>query len=458
MNNRLALSLFLAASMALGCARADDGAADHSGIAPDGVGASGHPDSGQPDASPAPTAMMYCQGYAAALCAKEAQCDPTGLRVFYGDEAACARSTAEACLVVSVSPDVAWTAEARATCGAELAATTCDDYLTDRGPAACTAPPGLRKPGDYCRYNGQCDDGRCLAPTDSPCGRCVASTPGKPAGSACASSRECDVELVCLAKQCAPASAEGGACANDLDCQGYLVCIAQVCRKSLDAGQPCTRHGECGIWGSCGTAKVCIADTVVGPGQRCGKRPDGSYDICGQGATCDTDKELCVAAASEGSACTGNDECPVSTLCLQQVCRAVEPAMCPVDGGALAAQTPPAGSYQGQTDKHRPVSFVVEATGELRDFQMQVLLTYGQTGCLVTISQAGSAVVVGPRALVPVSGPYVGAQVLALEFTGATASGRLGSVSGGLLSCGDSLTLGTTTTLGGPWTLTATLR
>src|SRR4051812_14656474 len=105
MNKRLALSLALSLLTALGCASP----ADDSGVAPNSVGPGG-----QGGAGAAPTPMVHCRRYAAALCAKEAQCDPTGLRVFYGDEAACARSTTDACLVVSAAPDVAWTAEAHA--------------------------------------------------------------------------------------------------------------------------------------------------------------------------------------------------------------------------------------------------------------------------------------------------------------------------------------------------------
>lgn len=397
-----------------------------------------------------------CRAWGTAYCAKIRECDPYSLEVEFKDEVGCVEELVASCASVSGAPDVRWKGDARRRCAGAVTSSSCEQYWLGYQPPECNPLPGDRPGASLCTFSAQCKSSNCVGSPDSICGLCLDKPRGKDAGAACALSSECDGALVCRAGRCADMGGEGETCTSDVHCRGFLVCANGRCARPLREGEPCVRDEACGESAACNRVSVCQKDRVVGPGEPCGRAPDGGFVACRGGSSCNEQTRVCQVEPKIGEPCReGGIACQGLARCIAGKCADPEPAGCPADGGGVVSMGPQSGVWRGQTQERRLVTFVV-AGPEVAALEMQIGLSLGGLGCLVTLTQVGSAPILAGRAAVPVSGPIVGRLTLSIEFpSSSTATGRMGSVRGGFLTCGGSLVLGTESTLGGPWTVTA---
>jgi hypothetical protein len=288
-------------------------------------------------------------------------CDPTGLKLVYGDVATCKAAAAQTCTAPAI-PDTSGITDPAA-CLAAIKA-SCDSYFEtlSHPPAACRPQPGTLS-GAGCGYDSQCVAGDLcdLSMASNPAPMCMKGncTPAVTGTTMCTAVTDCDSVkggLQCVATasgmpltsdampicQAPTYGKSGDPClaGTNLQCQVAFYCGPNnTCVPKLIAMQPCNvGDGSCDdrIQLSCalppgGAATACIAPTVVPMGAQCGA---GTTNICYGNLYCDTTTtpSTCKGRVGQGDGCvtTVANECDPGLVCsaMTSTCEPPPPPAC----------------------------------------------------------------------------------------------------------------------------------
>lgn len=273
------------------------------------------------------TSDKACDDYAAAQCAKLAQCEINGVQTRYGDNATCLARQKLTCTNGLAAPGTGNTPTTVEACVAALSpdaavAYNCADYINSNPPVACQAHQGSEANGQACVFSAQCQSAFCAIPKGSNCGQCAAAPK---AGDSCATTTNCGYNLVCSSATQACMNWGG---ANDSCDKGASTCgYGFACALAANA-----TTGTCQSWAKlgagCGTKLdppvlcdnseglacvkgVCVVASLVAPGQSCGNLSatlaDAGYAECSGASTCNIpDASLmgsCAGPAQDNQSC-----------------------------------------------------------------------------------------------------------------------------------------------------------
>lgn len=268
-----------------------------------------------------------CPSYAAAYCARLAQCLKPNRDYVYGDDARCRESLTAYCLFELHAPGSGDTPAILAECRDDFASIRCDDWVVGLFPKACD-PPGARPNGAPCGLRAQCASYHCLKKPDADCGVCA---PPPPAGASCADGH-CARGLVCSASRiCRTPGGLASPCARDDECVLGLGCMAGRCAKPAAMGAPCTPYGaidpDCdhraGAY-CAGDPLRCVAFSEGKEGEPCVDRSECA------GSFCDVRTRRCASLVSIGAACDAGQPgtCLYPGVCVDGACAAPDLTKC----------------------------------------------------------------------------------------------------------------------------------
>jgi hypothetical protein len=289
-----------------------------------------------------------CTDLTTAVCAELQQCAPPLLAGAYGDSATCISRTSIACENGLALKNTSDTADEAEKCSKAYASLSCNDFLDNNPPAACThTTPGKIADGSACGTAGQCVSGVCQINGQTGCGTCIEPVA---AMQPCKETSDCQSGLLCAlssqtAAVCIAPVASGATCSNTapiIPCQSGLLCNMGKCQAPLPANAACTPaaplcDAQNGFWCTpVGTR--CVPILYAAMGQPCGyDKTTGDLTACSGSGFCgnvsmSTGLGTCTAPAADGAACdTAN-----GPLCLP-------PAFCDitsgVDGGTAGTCT-----------------------------------------------------------------------------------------------------------------------
>jgi hypothetical protein len=302
-----------------------------------------------------------CVSQGNAICDQRSACDPTGLKLEYGDLATCKMFVAQECSAGSI-PDTNGLTDPAACLTAYTS--SCDSFFETivHTPAACRPKPGtLAAAGcgsaQQCVGSDICDLSMATNPNPA-CmlGTCKAAVTGT---TGCTASTDCDSVkggLLCVATASgmpptsdgnlicqAPIYGNAGAsCLNgtNLQCKTAFYCGPNnTCVAKLTTGQTCVPadascddrvHLSC-IIPAGGSALACTAPTAVPSGAQCGA---GTSNVCYGNLYCDTTTtpSTCKAKVTQGNGCvtTVAGECASGLACsaMTSTCEPPAPPAC----------------------------------------------------------------------------------------------------------------------------------
>ena len=308
-----------------------------------GAGLAGEGGAAGEDGGTGPDAEQACVAFATQYCGRLDACAPTLVKIYYKDAQDCIERLAGPCVKALAIPDTSKSPEWTAACASAMEATSCEDLLVRRIPAACVPAGGPRAVGAVCGEDGQCDTSYCQYHYNVGCGTCRARA-GE--GQDCASDDDCALGLGCAKSlKCAAFGEVDEPCDSTLPCRPGLSCVgasASVkgsCRMPAGPGAPCDAaeqtlpncdllHGYfCNI-----ISHLCQELTFAEGGDPCGVVGSG-YAICTASSVCKLTSQYsgnCMAAAADGEACnvTNGPACKPLAQCLNGVCMDPEPKLC----------------------------------------------------------------------------------------------------------------------------------
>jgi hypothetical protein len=332
------LGMAIAAPLAAAQASCASGGSDSGGTAGDGgddvssdgpLGSEGGKDSGGGSGSSSGGAVSFskaCLDNAIEYCNQLQQCAPFLLQVEYGDESTCQSQLSPAfCMDIVTAPHTGWTAAGLEACAAARQKLSCQDFLYLKPPPASCRPTGTATDGAGCRYGSQCGSGYCRIPAGSMCGSCVAL--GNSA-SLCASSADCDSNLVCSGMgTCVAPAPLGGACDSmSAPCQNGLICSSGKCAVNGMVGASCDPDSGVGCDPALGAycaAGSCAAVTVAMNTNTCGASPPTD---CYGGGVCAGG--FCSPPSGDGQPCEAGTDCLTPSTCNAGVCGLFHASMC----------------------------------------------------------------------------------------------------------------------------------
>jgi hypothetical protein len=293
------------------------------------------------DTSSGPSAATACDDFATAVCGRLSACTPFTLSVGYGTMATCLQRIALACAPTLSAPGSTATPSQMETCVQAIGAESCDDWLDNAQPSACSFT-GSVAAGGPCGVDAQCQTSYCRLAAGTLCGTCTtramagqSSPDGAPA---CVVDADCEATLVCNMGVCMAPAAQGATCGMAQPCLRTLSCVNGQCATPLTSGATCTAATDCNgtTGGYCNTiSKTCQTTSVVGPMQPCGV-VSNALAACSGGGQCANvnaqNQGTCYAPAADGAACGPGLGCVSPAACVPSgamyACALPNPAAC----------------------------------------------------------------------------------------------------------------------------------
>jgi hypothetical protein len=285
--------------------------------------------------------MQACAALAKAECTQFSTCTPFTTSVLYGDETTCEQRAVLACMPAIGATGSTLTATQVAQCAQAVTAETCEQFLDNDQPSACSYVGSLAA-GAACGTDSQCQSGYCRLAVASTCGTCAtraqAGQTGPDGGPpACVTDADCAATLLCAAGVCAAPAATGAACSAQQPCQRTLACISGKCATPVPVGGTCTSPTDCdGAHGAaCNTTtkpNKCVAVGTATSGQPCGVVNMGLTECTG-GASCGNVNTMlqgtCHQPAADNGLCGPDIACMAPALCATSArCTLPNPANC----------------------------------------------------------------------------------------------------------------------------------
>jgi hypothetical protein len=269
--------------------------------------------------------LQACAAFAKAECAQVSACTPFTLALTYGDDATCEQRAALACAPALGVVGSTLTASQIDQCAQAIAAESCEQFLDNDQPSACTYTGSLG-PGATCGTDSQCQSGYCRLGLPGACGACAtraqAGQPGVDGGRpACLTDADCVATLVCAMGTCVAPAPAGVACGLAQPCQRTLACVNGKCAPPVTLGGVCTLPTDCdGAHGAaCNTnTHTCVALGMARSGDPCGVI-NGLLTDCVGGATCSgvnaTLQGTCHPPAADNAPCGPDIGCMAPAAC-----------------------------------------------------------------------------------------------------------------------------------------------
>lgn len=318
-----------AAALALaGCA----GCGSCSGSGGDGA------DGGHTEVKQEVSLSHACGDFAMSECKLLFACNPFTGSVVYGDETTCQQRVTLACMPAIGAPGSTLTPGQVDQCAQAVAAESCEQYLDNDQPSACTYT-GSRPAGAACGTDAQCQTGYCRLAPAAMCGTCATrAQAGQPIpdGSIvnCLNDGDCQATMVCALGQCVAPAPGGAACGPLQPCQRTLACVGGKCGAPMPLGAICTLPTDCdGTHGAyCNpVSKTCQVIATAAAGQPCGISDSGVTNCTG-GSTCSNLKALagtCHPPAADNAPCGPDIGCMAPALCGSNArCTLPNPVVC----------------------------------------------------------------------------------------------------------------------------------
>jgi hypothetical protein len=279
-----------------------------------------------------------CGAFARAECKQLFACNPFTGSVVYGDEITCQQRATLACMPAVGTQGSTLTASQVEQCAQAVTTETCEQYLDNDQPSACTYT-GSRPAGAACGTDAQCQSGYCRLAPGGMCGTCgTRAQAGQPVPEGgiinCLTDSDCSATLLCAMGQCVAPAVSGAACGPLQPCQRTLACVGGKCGAPVPLGAICTTPTDCdGTRGAyCNPAtKTCQAIATAVAGQPCGIL-DAGVTNCTGGSTCGNVKALvgtCHQPAADNSPCGPDIGCMAPALCSTSArCTLPNPTVC----------------------------------------------------------------------------------------------------------------------------------
>lgn len=278
-----------------------------------------------------------CSAYATSTCNLLGRCQPSLLKMLYGDKEQCVTRRKLICPLLFPPSSLTTPGDVK-DCADALDASAC---TASSAPSACNPKAGNLPDGAACGADSQCASTYCERSVGQ-CGTCVRRMP---LGKACDTSLDCDFGLVCLAqasggRTCVATTIVGAgqSCGMGKDCQPGLICSNSAtpkCMTPLMVGATCDpANSACdGTQGSiCDPqSKKCINIQYAAVGQPC-EEGAALPTTCMASAQCSNQgsSSICVAPAADGKSCnpTASIGCMSPATCQNGVCALFDPASC----------------------------------------------------------------------------------------------------------------------------------
>jgi hypothetical protein len=300
---------------------------------------SASPDAGQGTGDlRAGSLMQACAEFARAECTQVATCTPFNMTLTYGDETTCEQRAVLACMPAIGAAGSTLTRAQVEQCAQAVKAETCEQFLDNDQPSACTYTGSLPV-GAACGTDSQCNTGYCRLGLGA-CGTCAVRAQAGQAAldgglPSCFTDSDCVATLVCAMGVCVGPSPAGAACSLQQPCQRTLACIGGKCAAPVPVGGACTFPTDCdGAHGAaCNTnTRTCVAIATATSGQPCGIVNGGLTDCVG-GATCGnvnpTLQGICHQTAADNAPCGPDIGCMAPAVCAAGArCTLPNPAVC----------------------------------------------------------------------------------------------------------------------------------
>ncbi len=269
--------------------------------------------------------IAVCERTAETRCQKMEECVPYLHSVAPADCGAWAARLCEE-MVQDAYVDLPFTPAEYERCSEASNQLSCDDAFYNLViPPECTFAGG-RPSGSPCDVSGQCDNGWCSTATE--CGECESYAElGEPCLlGICGAGLMCDLTFTCV-----PTRLIGDACSEEEPCLSTLVCEGGVCARPPAPGEPCsTLEQWCDTFANahCNfTTLECESFPTANPGEPC----TDTDVMCLGGSFCNRsiDPPTCELNRLEGEPCNGTDElCEVGLACTDGICTKLNPERC----------------------------------------------------------------------------------------------------------------------------------
>jgi hypothetical protein len=296
---------------------ASEGAAPGEGGSSSG-GEGGHPEGG------GTSLMQACIDNDQDYCNKLSTCSPFFLQEVYGDMPTCVMVLLPYCNAIVAAKGNGWTGDGLEACNTARDALSCTDFFYGKPQPSACRPTGTITTG-ACLFDSQCGTGYCRIAAGSQCGNCVqlGNT-----GAACASTSDCDGNLVCANSACAAPVPIGAACGATAACQNGAVCFNGKCIQPGGVGATCDADGggaDCdqGALGAYCSAGMCSAITVAMSASLCGGSPPS---VCYASGSCQGG--FCVPPIADGQSCDGGLGCTSPSTCNSGTCGTPNASLC----------------------------------------------------------------------------------------------------------------------------------
>ena len=302
-----------------------DGAPGEGGGSSGGEG--GHPEGG------GTSLMQACIDNDQEYCNKLFTCSSFLLQEQYGDMPTCVMRLQPYCNAIVAAKGNGWTGDGLEACVAARDKLSCTDFFYGKPQPAACRPTGTITSG-ACLFDSQCGTGYCRIAAGSQCGNCVqlGNT-----GAACATTNDCDGNLVCANSACAAPVPIGGACSASSPCQSGAVCLpvqaadggaAGKCIQPGGVGASCDADGggtDCdqAVLGAYCSGGMCGAITVAMSASLCGGSPPS---VCYASGACQGG--FCVPPIADGQPCDGGQGCTIPSTCNAGTCGTPNASLC----------------------------------------------------------------------------------------------------------------------------------
>jgi hypothetical protein len=276
------------------------------------VGEGGGGEGGTSDGGGTPVSKA-CADNASEYCSKLSTCSAFLLNTGYGDMPTCVLRLGGAyCNDIVTAPGSGWTGDGLEACVAARQALSCTAFLYQKpAPAACR-PTGTISSGS-CLWDSQCGAGYCRIPSGMLCGDCVER--GN-TGAACATSNDCDGNLVCSGGACIAPQSLGLPCSATMPCEIGMQCLSGKCIQPGGIGASCDADAggvDCDYnLGAYCDGTMCAAVTVAMSASICGGAPPAA---CYADGVCQSG--FCVPPIADGQPCGGDAglTCTIPSVC-----------------------------------------------------------------------------------------------------------------------------------------------
>jgi hypothetical protein len=315
-----------------GGATSDGGGADDASVDGSATGDGGNSDAPQGDGGGGdggPSLTAACADEAKNYCSQLDGCSSFLMNVTYGTATDCAVRFGAYCDAQVTAKGSGWTGAGVEACTAARSKLSCSDFLNAKAAPPACAPGGTLAMGSPCLFDAQCGTGYCSIPAGATCGTCMQRGG---TGSPCATSNDCDGNLLCATHACVAPLPLGAPCTPGMTpCLSGLACITGKCAAPGVAGAACSADAggvDCASnLGAYCDGMACQAISVAMIPALCGDSPptacyaDGA---CVGGA--------CQAPVPDGQTCTPDSgvNCTYPSVCgAAGTCVTPQASMCP---------------------------------------------------------------------------------------------------------------------------------